>query len=443
MEVTTLVIILVCAAPPASSSVMVAMMKDSVTSNLVKRDLINLPSNPPLPAHSLSFSCPGPGIFADQESGCQVFHYCQHDGRMDSFFCPNHTLFNQRFFVCDWFYNVDCSVSDQFYHLNDQLYSGHSDTADKLSRALEPAIKITQDEILTSAASSPQLSTADIHLPGPDQLDDDIVVDDQPLETSTSLPTVVDSLPSSSDIITTSYDDVADPEPAAAAPVLTNAAYLDPVSDPEPAAYYSDNSVYSDPSSDPEPAAYYTSDPYTDPEPAAYYSDNTYDPVSDPEPAAFYADPAVAVFTSDPYTDPEPAAYYSDLSNTVYSDPASDPEPAAYYTSDPSSDPEPAAYYTSDPSSDPEPAAYYTSDPYTDPEPAAYYDSSDPEPYAAYSDPYTVGSDPEPAAYQPAQTPVFSSSYTDDGLILPTYQSNLLLDPSDPEPAADPEYSPY
>ena len=72
MEVTTLVIILVCAAPPASSSVMVAMMKDSVTSNLVKRDLINLPSNPPLPAHSLSFSCPGPGIFADQESGCQV-----------------------------------------------------------------------------------------------------------------------------------------------------------------------------------------------------------------------------------------------------------------------------------------------------------------------------------------------------------------------------------
>ena len=317
--------------------------------------------------------------------------------------------------ICPRFYNVDCSVSDQFYHLNDQLYSGHSDTADKLSRALEPAIKITQvliithygltninvsnqlsiiccqDEILTSAASSPQLSTADIHLPGPDQLDDDIVVDDQPLETSTSLPTVVDSLPSSSDIITTSYDDVADPEPAAAAPVLTNAAYLDPVSDPEPAAYYSDNSVYSDPSSDPEPAAYYT---------------------------------------SDPYTDPEPAAYYSDLSNTVYSDPASDPEPAAYYTSDPSSDPEPAAYYTSDP---------YNSDP----EPAAYYDSSDPEPYAAYSDPYTVGSDPEPAAYQPAQTPVFSSSYTDDGLILPTYKSNLLLDPSDPEPAADPEYSPY
>ena len=356
--------------------------------------------------------------------------------------------------ICPRFYNVDCSVSDQFYHLNDQLYSGHSDTADKLSRALEPAIKITQvliithygltninvsnqlsiiccqDEILTSAASSPQLSTADIHLPGPDQLDDDIVVDDQPLETSTSLPTVVDSLPSSSDIITTSYDDVADPEPAAAAPVLTNAAYLDPASDPEPAAYYSDNSVYSDPSSDPEPAAYYTSDPYTDPEPSAYYSDNTYDPVSDPEPAAFYADPAVAVFTSDPYTDPEPAAYYSDLSNTVYSDPASDPEPAAYYTSDPSSDPEPAAYYTSDP---------YNSDP----EPAAYYDSSDPEPYAAYSDPYTVGSDPEPAAYQPAQTPVFSSSYTDDGLILPTYQSNLLLDPSDPEPAADPEYSPY
>ena len=48
------------------------------------------------------------GIYADQETGCQVFHICQDGGRMDSFFCPNLTLFNQRFFVCDWWADSCC-----------------------------------------------------------------------------------------------------------------------------------------------------------------------------------------------------------------------------------------------------------------------------------------------------------------------------------------------
>lgn len=69
------------------------------------------------------FSCEAqglPGYFADtaEEAGCQVFHICQDDGTQDSFLCPNGTVFNQMFFVCDWWFNVDCAASDQFFNLN-------------------------------------------------------------------------------------------------------------------------------------------------------------------------------------------------------------------------------------------------------------------------------------------------------------------------------------
>ncbi|XP_068236081.1 uncharacterized protein [Palaemon carinicauda] len=68
------------------------------------------------------FVCQGriPGYYADtnQQAGCQVFHICQEDDRMDSFLCPNGTIFNQQYFVCDWWFNFDCSTAEQFYGLN-------------------------------------------------------------------------------------------------------------------------------------------------------------------------------------------------------------------------------------------------------------------------------------------------------------------------------------
>ncbi|XP_068233964.1 uncharacterized protein [Palaemon carinicauda] len=69
------------------------------------------------------FSCSEqeyPGYFADtaDEAGCQVFHICQFDGRQDSFLCPNGTIFNQQYFVCDWWFNVVCSSSVDFLRLN-------------------------------------------------------------------------------------------------------------------------------------------------------------------------------------------------------------------------------------------------------------------------------------------------------------------------------------
>ncbi|CAL4066038.1 unnamed protein product [Meganyctiphanes norvegica] len=61
-----------------------------------------------------------PGYYADtaDEAGCQVFHICQEDFRLDSFLCPNGTIFNQQYFICDWWFNVDCASSSEFFSLN-------------------------------------------------------------------------------------------------------------------------------------------------------------------------------------------------------------------------------------------------------------------------------------------------------------------------------------
>ena len=33
--------------------------------------------------------------------------------------CPNGTIFNQEVFVCDWWFNFDCSEAEGLYGLND------------------------------------------------------------------------------------------------------------------------------------------------------------------------------------------------------------------------------------------------------------------------------------------------------------------------------------
>ncbi|XP_045582934.1 U-scoloptoxin(01)-Cw1a [Procambarus clarkii] len=60
------------------------------------------------------------GYYADVEADCQAFHICLNDLKW-SFLCPNQTLFNQEYFVCDHAINVDCSVATTFYSLNDNF----------------------------------------------------------------------------------------------------------------------------------------------------------------------------------------------------------------------------------------------------------------------------------------------------------------------------------
>merc|ERR1712106_536123 len=75
-----------------------------------------------------SFLCDGQvdgGYYADPEAECQAFHICASDGNGGltkySFLCPNGTMFQQQYFVCDWWFNVDCSLAEQFYSLNEEV----------------------------------------------------------------------------------------------------------------------------------------------------------------------------------------------------------------------------------------------------------------------------------------------------------------------------------
>merc|ERR1712079_483523 len=78
------------------------------------QDLAEIPQD-------LSFSCEGRayGYYADPSTNCQVFHICLGDGDIKwSFLCPNQTIFNQQYFVCDYAINVECNNAESFYNLN-------------------------------------------------------------------------------------------------------------------------------------------------------------------------------------------------------------------------------------------------------------------------------------------------------------------------------------
>ena len=54
-----------------------------------------------------------------------MFHICTQDGAGGlskySFLCPNGTIFNQEYFICDWWFNFDCSEAEGLYSLNDDI----------------------------------------------------------------------------------------------------------------------------------------------------------------------------------------------------------------------------------------------------------------------------------------------------------------------------------
>ncbi|RZF40896.1 hypothetical protein LSTR_LSTR015052 [Laodelphax striatellus] len=72
-----------------------------------------------------SFSCGDqkhfPGLYADDDLGCMVFHVCAltDDGLvMKSFLCPESTLFDQTILKCNWWFYVDCKASRKLYDSN-------------------------------------------------------------------------------------------------------------------------------------------------------------------------------------------------------------------------------------------------------------------------------------------------------------------------------------
>ncbi|XP_063877892.1 uncharacterized protein LOC135109924 isoform X1 [Scylla paramamosain] len=62
-----------------------------------------------------------PGLYADTQLGCKVFHMCLPaavGNTMTSFLCPNMTLFDQSILQCNWWYYVRCEDSHLNYDAN-------------------------------------------------------------------------------------------------------------------------------------------------------------------------------------------------------------------------------------------------------------------------------------------------------------------------------------
>jgi hypothetical protein len=66
-----------------------------------------------------------PGYYADPSppSQCQIFHVCVSlfPHPMFSFLCPNGTVFNQEYFSCDWWFNVNCKQAESLYVKNKEV----------------------------------------------------------------------------------------------------------------------------------------------------------------------------------------------------------------------------------------------------------------------------------------------------------------------------------
>ncbi|TRY70395.1 hypothetical protein TCAL_16451 [Tigriopus californicus] len=79
-------------------------------------------------ASQFDFDCNGQtqGYYADPAAQCQAFHVCLETDqpgvlRAESFLCPNGTIFNQEYLICDWWFNFDCSQAQSLYSVNDQI----------------------------------------------------------------------------------------------------------------------------------------------------------------------------------------------------------------------------------------------------------------------------------------------------------------------------------
>ncbi|XP_076357777.1 uncharacterized protein LOC143250723 [Tachypleus tridentatus] len=73
-----------------------------------------------MPLPKTKFRCRKHGYFVDTDSRCQMYHICQDD-RMSSFLCPNGTVFDQRYQVCNWWFSVKCPFVPPFLQSNVKL----------------------------------------------------------------------------------------------------------------------------------------------------------------------------------------------------------------------------------------------------------------------------------------------------------------------------------
>lgn len=412
-------------------------------SSVVKRSTRTVNSYQEIP--KTSFSCAAQesaGIFADQETGCQVFHYCQPGGRVDSFFCPNLTLFNQQYFVCDWEYNVDCSLASKYFPLNNQLFSGGIAAAASQTDLLGAASSAEASHSLNQIQGVQHGAAHTGALHHQTSISNGFGLNGSPfLGVSTPLRA---ALPAGALGVPAVLDTAAPLPVATAAPIAGSALALGGVSHP-PAQPIFRSALNLATGSLLHPVGVATSAQLsrvgkTLPDEGSSSPDPYDDAVADPEPSApAYTSPSLApaaplpTYSSDPYddavADPEPypgatpeALAAAGLPLAYPPTARADTQPAAVVAS--SSVDAVSAY--DDAVADPEPYPGATPDallaqglplPYSAP---VAYDSADPEPTAPQDNPKTTSTQYSPAA---------SAKYSQ-------YKSAGQFDSADPEPAA-------
>ena len=95
-----------------------------------------------------------PGFYADLETGCQVYHSCgSRGGRRHSFICPNGTIFSQEYLICDWWFNVRCLDSHNYFSLNKEAFS--SSRSSGPSSSSSTTTSTTESPVSKSTTLSP------------------------------------------------------------------------------------------------------------------------------------------------------------------------------------------------------------------------------------------------------------------------------------------------
>merc|ERR1712130_988115 len=100
-----------------------------------------------------AFTCDGQvdgGYYADGEAECQVFHICTADGAGGlakySFLCPNGTIFNQNYFICDWWFNFDCAEADAIAaEKNGELAAARDEASEAAASDADPSYAAPAD----------------------------------------------------------------------------------------------------------------------------------------------------------------------------------------------------------------------------------------------------------------------------------------------------------
>ena len=118
------------------------------------------------------FACDGQvdgGYYADPEAECQVFHICTNDGQGGlskySFLCPNGTVFNQNYFICDWWFNFDCAEAETLFSKNDEIAAERAALDEAASNADASYAAPAADDAVASYAAPAADAAAEYDAP--------------------------------------------------------------------------------------------------------------------------------------------------------------------------------------------------------------------------------------------------------------------------------------